>query len=299
MCVFLFVKGMNSSQSMSNGPDTGLPPMACHLPHNPGPKMNPAPGDRRFGVGGGGLPGPCLGPFQPQTNQHRMGLAGAANKPRLQRPGTQGSPFSMNGAPPSRPSLDQQAPPPGPVSGLAGLLSGVNAAWLPGIKQGQGQGVAPGLGGGGSGGGGVRRLTNPPPPHGTKLDGSSNHAYQQRHTGPPNQVAPDMGPLLAMNPALRNNLPPRTNQPIPGNPSQSSPEQRVPAGNFSGASPSPGTYHNNRVNRLTFDFLPEGDNTVPGINTDSDFIDSLLKSGSGNDDWMKDINLDEILGGHS
>uniref|UniRef100_A0A8C5BEX6 Mastermind-like protein 2 n=1 Tax=Gadus morhua TaxID=8049 RepID=A0A8C5BEX6_GADMO len=217
----------------------------------------------------------------------------------LPRPGTQGSPFSMNGAPPSRPSLDQQAPPPGPVSGLAGLLSGVNAAWLPGIKQGQGQGVAPGLGGGGGGGGGVRRLTNPPPPHGTKLDGSSNHAYQQRHTGPPNQVAPDMGPLLAMNPALRNNLPPRTNQPIPGNPSQSSPEQRVPAGNFSGASPSPGTYQNNRVNRLTFDFLPEGDNTVPGINTDSDFIDSLLKSGSGNDDWMKDINLDEILGGHS
>ncbi|XP_059931777.1 LOW QUALITY PROTEIN: mastermind-like protein 2 [Gadus macrocephalus] len=291
--------GMNPSQSMSNGPDTGLPPMACHLPHNPGPKMNPAPGDRRFGVGGGGLPGPCLGPFQPQTNQHRMGLAGAANKPRLQRPGAQGSPFSMNGAPPSRPSLDQQAPAPGPGSGLAGLLSGVNAAWLPGMKQGQGQGVAPGLGGGGGGGGGVRRLTNPPPPHGTKLDGSSNHAYQQRHTGPPNQVAPDMGPLLAMNPALRNNLPPRTNQPIPGNPSQSSPEQRVPAGNFSGASPSPGTYQNNRVNRLTFDFLPEGDNTVPGINTDSDFIDSLLKSGSGNDDWMKDINLDEILGGHS
>ncbi|XP_077467744.1 uncharacterized protein maml2 [Stigmatopora argus] len=52
------------------------------------------------------------------------------------------------------------------------------------------------------------------------------------------------------------------------------------------------------ANQLTFDFLPEGDNTVPGINADSDFIDSLLKAGSGNDDWMKDINLDEILGSH-
>lgn len=292
--------GMNPSQSMSNGPETSLPPMACHLPHNPGPKMNPPPGDRRFGVGGGGLPGPCLSPFQQQANQHRMGLAGAANKPRPQRPGAQGSPFSVNGVQPSRPSLDQQAPAPGSGTGLAGLLSGVNAPWLPVGKQ--GQGVAPGLGGGGGVGGGIglRRLTNPPPAHIGKMDGSSNHTYQQRHAGPPNQVAPDMGPLLPMNPALRNNQPPRTNQPIPGNPSQSSPEQRVPAvGSFSVASPPPGNYQNNRVNRLTFDFLPEGDNTVPGINTDSDFIDSLLKSGSGNDDWMKDINLDEILGGHS
>ena len=202
----------------------------------------------------------------------------------------------MNGVQPgSRPSLDQQAPAPGSGPGLAGLLSGGNAPWLPGMKQGPGQGMVLGL----VGGGGARRLANPPPPHGAKLDGSSNHAYQQRHAGPPNQVAPDMGPLLPMNPALRTNQPPRTNQPIPGNPSQSSPEQRVPAGNFSVASPSSGNYQNNRVNRLTFDFLPEGDNTVPGINTDSDFIDSLLKSGSGNDDWMKDINLDEILGGHS
>lgn len=84
-----------------------------------------------------------------------------------------------------------------------------------------------------------------------------------------------------------------------GNLSQASPEQRVPAGNFAEPGPGSSSFQNNRANRLTFDFLPEGDNTVPGINTDSDFIDSLLKSGSGNDDWMKDINLDEILGSHS
>lgn len=126
--------------------------------------------------------------------------------------------------------------------------------------------------------------------------------YPQRHIGPPNQVAPDNG-MLAQNHSMRDTGPrPSQTMGSPsavGNLNQASPEQRVPAGNFSESSPSVSSYHNNRANHLTFDFLPEGDNTVPGINTDSDFIDSLLKSGSGNDDWMKDINLDEILGSHS
>ncbi|KAM8872907.1 mastermind-like protein 2 [Synchiropus picturatus] len=97
------------------------------------------------------------------------------------------------------------------------------------------------------------------------------------HMYPPRPVAPPDPRMLALNPG----------QPLL---SRSSPEQRVPAGSL--ADPA-------RANRVTFDFLPEGDNSVPGINTDSDFIDSLLKSGSGNDDWMKDINLDEILGSGS
>lgn len=51
---------------------------------------------------------------------------------------------------------------------------------------------------------------------------------------------------------------------------------------------------------LAFDFLNQHeDNIGPALNSDSDFIDSLLKTEPGNDDWMKDINLDEILGGHS
>lgn len=32
------------------------------------------------------------------------------------------------------------------------------------------------------------------------------------------------------------------------------------------------------------------------LNSDVDFIDFLLKIEFGNDDWMKDINFDEILG---
>lgn len=149
---------------------------------------------------------------------------------------------------------------------------------------------------------GMRRLPNPLQSQSAPLD-MPNLPYQQRHLGPPNQVAPDMG-ILPINPTIRD-AGPRPSQPIIstqsalGNVNQASPEQRVPAGSFGERSPSSGNFQSNRANQLTFDFLPEGDNTVPGINTDSDFIDSLLKSGSGNDDWMKDINLDEILGGHS
>ncbi|XP_053417415.1 mastermind-like protein 2 isoform X1 [Nycticebus coucang] len=51
---------------------------------------------------------------------------------------------------------------------------------------------------------------------------------------------------------------------------------------------------------LAFDFLSQQtDNMGPALNSDADFIDSLLKTEPGNDDWMKDINLDEILGNNS
>lgn len=178
---------------------------------------------------------------------------------------------------------------PGP--GLGGLMRNISMGWNTSNKQ-----VTAGPG--------VRRPPNVLQSQGTQLD-ILNHLYPQRHLGPPNQVAPDSG-MLAQNHSIRDPVP-RPGHPMMGSPSavvnlnqnQASPEQRVPAGNFSESSPGVSSYHNNRANHLTFDFLPEGDNTVPGINTDSDFIDSLLKSGSGNDDWMKDINLDEILGSHS
>lgn len=143
----------------------------------------------------------------------------------------------------------------------------------------------------------VRRLPNPLQSQGAQ--DMPNHPYQQRHIVPPNQVAPDIGMLPIRDTGPRPNPSMMGSPSAVGNLNQASPEQRVPAGNFAEPSPSSNSYQNNRANRLTFDFLPEGDNTVPGINADSDFIDSLLKSGSGNDDWMKDINLDEILGSHS
>ncbi|XP_029458241.1 mastermind-like protein 2 [Rhinatrema bivittatum] len=61
--------------------------------------------------------------------------------------------------------------------------------------------------------------------------------------------------------------------------------------------PFPGTDHSND---LGFDFLSQqSDSLGSTLNTDSDFIDCLLKTGPSSDDWMKDINLDEILGSNS
>ncbi|XP_037630300.1 mastermind-like protein 2 [Sebastes umbrosus] len=283
--------GQNSSQSSSNGPENDLQSMSCHLPSGSGPKMSPSPSDRRFGIGTDCRPSPCIGQFQHPNNQNRIGLN--QNKARFLGPNAHGNSFGMNnvaGVQHPRTTADLHSSGV-PGQGLGGLMKNhqVNMGWGSANKQ-----VTTGLG--------VRRIPNPLQSAGAQLD-MPNHPYQQRHIGPPNQVAPDIG-MLPHNPSIRDTGP-RPSQPMMGSPSavgnlnQASPEQRVPAGNFAEPSPSPSSYQNNRANRLTFDFLPEGDNTVPGINTDSDFIDSLLKSGSGNDDWMKDINLDEILGSHS
>lgn len=229
-------------------------------------QLSPSPSDRRFGIS---HPTSCLGQFQQHNNNQNRIVGLNPNKARFLGPNQQGSSFGMN--------MNSSGV---SAAGLGGLMR--NVGWASANKQGTG---------------GLRRLPAPLQSQGAPLD-LPNHLYQQRHVGPPNQVAPDMG-LLPHNPSTRPTQPMMGSPTAVGNLNQASPEQRVPAGSYSGASPSPSSYHNNRANHLTFDFLPEGDNTVPGINTDSDFIDSLLKSGSGNDDWMKDINLDEILGGHS
>uniref|UniRef100_A0AAY4BFU9 Neurogenic mastermind-like N-terminal domain-containing protein n=1 Tax=Denticeps clupeoides TaxID=299321 RepID=A0AAY4BFU9_9TELE len=161
------------------------------------------------------------------------------------------------------------------LSSMTSVEAGMS--WTPGPRQ-------PGLD--------VKRVPGAVPPQGAQVD-MGGHTFTQRPIAPPNQVPPNAG-LLLPRPAVGGAgsaprpCPPRM-PPLPG----SFPTSDHNPGNFQtlGGSGRPG--------RLTFDFLPEGDNTVPGINTESDFIDSLLKSGTGNDDWMKDINLEEILGGHS
>ncbi|XP_041850248.1 mastermind-like protein 2 [Melanotaenia boesemani] len=280
--------GQNSSQSPSNGPENNLQSISCHHPTGPASKLSPSPSDRRFGIGTDCNQSSCIGQFQQQNNHHRVGLS--QNKPRFMGPSTQGKSFGMNnvaGVQHQRGTADLHSSGV-PGQGLGGLMTNVSIGWGSGNKQ-----VTAGLG--------IRRLPNQLQLQ--RVQDMPNLPYQQRHMGPPNQVATDIG-MLPLNPPMRDTSS-RQNQAMIGSPSpvgnlnQASPEQRVPAGNFVEASPSSSSYHNNRSNRLIFDFLPEGDNTVPGINADSDFIDSLLKSGSGNDDWMKDINLDEILGSHS
>lgn len=109
----------------------------------------------------------------------------------------------------------------------------------------------------------------------------SQKALSSRATPVRAQAMPHLNPpgasVTPPNPLLSNHFPASTNQTAP----------RA----FQGSDPA---------NDLAFDFLnQQGDSIGPALNSDSDFIDSLLKTEPGNDDWMKDINLDEILGGHS
>ncbi|XP_061060017.1 mastermind-like protein 2 [Eubalaena glacialis] len=148
--------------------------------------------------------------------------------------------------------------------------------------------------------------------------------FSQRAVAPPNQLTPavqmrpmnqmsqtlngqNMGPLRSLN--LRPNqlstqILPNLNQSGTGL-SQSRTSISQPSSLTAGSFPSPnqssrafqGTDHGND---LAFDFLnQQTDNMGPALNSDADFIDSLLKTEPGNDDWMKDINLDEILGNNS
>ncbi|XP_059874058.1 mastermind-like protein 2 [Delphinus delphis] len=148
--------------------------------------------------------------------------------------------------------------------------------------------------------------------------------FSQRAVAPPNQLTPavqirpmnqmsqtlngqNMGPLRSLN--LRPNqlstqILPNLSQSGTGL-SQSRTSISQPSSLTAGSFPSPnqssrafqGTDHGND---LAFDFLnQQTDNMGPALNSDADFIDSLLKTEPGNDDWMKDINLDEILGNNS
>ncbi|XP_055970790.1 mastermind-like protein 2 [Sorex fumeus] len=94
---------------------------------------------------------------------------------------------------------------------------------------------------------------------------------------------------------------------LPGlNPSAAALGQAPPQALSSGSFPAPSQSSQpcqrseHGSTELAFDFLsPQVDGVGPALNSDVDFIDSLLKTEPGNSDWMRDINLDEILGGPS
>ncbi|XP_030633261.1 mastermind-like protein 2 [Chanos chanos] len=283
--------GMNSQPMTSNGSDqTDVQALSCQIPGSQGSKMMPTSGERRFATG----PDPhqsCPGQQRQHNNQGRLGLH--QNKPQFQgnsSPGIAFTPNAVSNVQHARTSGGQDSLL-GP--GLSGMTPDANRLdpgmnWTSGAKQ---VGVLPGLD--------VKILPNTAPPQVGQTDMAANH-FPPRPIGPPNQVAPHS----ALLPAIRGTAPRPSLPRMPGLPgvsglNQPSPEQQACTTTFATPNHSPGTFQNNRPGRLTFDFLQDGDNTVPGINTDSDFIDSLLKSGSGSDDWMKDINLEEILGSHS
>ncbi|XP_051962973.1 mastermind-like protein 2 isoform X2 [Xyrauchen texanus] len=274
-----------------NGSDqSNIQPISCHLPNGQATKMVLNSGERRFPLGQDHNPRPtqaqaCVSQLRQQPNsQTRMGLP--RSKPQFHGTNNQSATFQSS-TQHARTSVTQDAMLGQKLSEMTSNTNRMDTAlsWATSAKQ---CGTLSRLD--------VKRLPNVVAPQ-------SNNNFPPRPVCAPNQVAPHSS-LLPINTAIRGSAP-RSSQPrIPPLPgvtclNQSTAEQQGCPTPFAGMSQSPATYQNNRAGRLTFDFLQEDDNTVPGINADSDFIDSLLKSGSGNDDWMKDINLEEILGGHS
>ncbi|XP_051966758.1 mastermind-like protein 2 isoform X1 [Xyrauchen texanus] len=274
-----------------NGSDQNdIQPMSCHLPNGQATKMVSNSGERRFPLGQDPNPGPtraqaCASQLQQQPNSLiRMGLQ--QNKTQFHGTNNQGANFQSS-TQHSMTGVSQDAMLGQRLGDRTSKNNRMDTAlsWATNAKQGE---VLSGLD--------IKRLPNVVAPH------SDSH-FPPSPICPPSQVAPHSS-LLPNNTAIRGSAPRSSQARIPPQPgvtclNQSSAEQQGCPTTFAGMIQSPATYQNNRAGRLTFDFLQEDDNTVPGINADSDFIDSLLKSGSGNDDWMKDINLEEILGGHS
>lgn len=174
---------------------------------------------------------------------------------------------------------------------------------------------------------GVRFPTSTPAaytPNQSLQPGVGSQPFSQRAVAPPSQLSPavQMRPMNQMNQALNGqtlgslrglNL--RPNQLAAQSLSNMNPSgtglNHPRTGTNQPPSLTPNTFpSSNQSSRafqgpdhgsdLAFDFLSQqSDSMCPALNSDADFIDSLLKTEPGNDDWMKDINLDEILGSNS
>ncbi|XP_035398340.2 mastermind-like protein 2 [Cygnus atratus] len=165
---------------------------------------------------------------------------------------------------------------------------------------------------------GVRFPTGTPYPNQSLQRNMGNPHFPQRALAPPNQLTagvqmrPPLNQMhqtlngqsagslrgLSIRPnQLRGQTVPTLNQPG----TSMTPPSSLPSTSFTSTNQNSRAYQGgDHGNDLAFDFLnQQGDSIGPALNSDSDFIDSLLKTEPGNDDWMKDINLDEILGNHS
>uniref|UniRef100_A0A4W4H4K1 Mastermind-like protein 2 n=2 Tax=Electrophorus electricus TaxID=8005 RepID=A0A4W4H4K1_ELEEL len=289
--------GLTSSPVMSNGSDQShIQALSCHMHNGQRVKVVPNSGDRRFHVRSDPHSSPlevqtCASKLHQQPNS-QVQIAIHQNKPQFQGSNTQVVTFQsgiVSTTQHSRTSASQDTP---LGQGLDGITTPMSreTSWGTAPEKSR---TLPVLD--------VKRHQSTATP---QSDQTNGHFGQRPPFGPPNQVAPLSG-QIPLNSASRSSVPRASHVRIHtlpgiGSLNQSSPEQQGCMSTFVGSTAeSPGTFQNSQAGRLTFDFLQDGDNTLPGINADSDFIDSLLKSTSGNDDWMKDINLEEILGGQS
>ncbi|XP_048400559.1 mastermind-like protein 2 isoform X5 [Stegostoma tigrinum] len=154
---------------------------------------------------------------------------------------------------------------------------------------------------------------------------SNLQPFPHQTIAPPNQIAPggQMRPLQQLNPAQSGQSlvsmsgpSPRHNQPrlssaamagmksVPQgitNLSQTHPVPGLAPTSYPSTGQSSGSF--NRMNPTTevssFDFLQHNNsNTLGGARSESDFIESIMKSSSSNDDWINDLTLDDFLGQH-
>ncbi|XP_043561038.1 mastermind-like protein 2 [Chiloscyllium plagiosum] len=154
---------------------------------------------------------------------------------------------------------------------------------------------------------------------------SNLQPFSHQTIAPPNQIAPggQMRPLQQLNPAQTGQSlvsmsgpSPRHNQPrlssaamagmksVPQgitNLSQTHPVPGLAPTSYPSTGQSSGSF--NRMNPTTevssFDFLQHNNsNTLGGARNESDFIESIMKSSSSNDDWINDLTLDDFLGQH-
>ncbi|XP_067903267.1 mastermind-like protein 2 isoform X2 [Heterodontus francisci] len=150
--------------------------------------------------------------------------------------------------------------------------------------------------------------------------------FPHQNIAPPNQIAPggQMRPLQQLNPGQTGQSmvsmsgpSPRHNQPrlpsaamasmksVPqgiNSLSQTHPVPGLAPTSYASTGQSSGSF--NRMNPTTevssFDFLQHNSsNTLGGARNESDFIESIMKSSSSNDDWINDLTLDDFLGQHS
>ncbi|XP_078066564.1 mastermind-like protein 2 [Mustelus asterias] len=150
--------------------------------------------------------------------------------------------------------------------------------------------------------------------------------FPHQTIAPPNQIAPggQMRPLQQLNPGQTGQSmvsmsgpSPRHNQPrlptaamagmkaVPqgiANLSQTHPLPGLAPTSYTSTGQSSGSF--NRMNPTSevssFEFLQHNNsNSLGGARNESDFIESIMKSSSSNDDWINDLTLDDFLGQHS
>uniref|UniRef100_A0A8C5LV01 Mastermind like transcriptional coactivator 2 n=1 Tax=Leptobrachium leishanense TaxID=445787 RepID=A0A8C5LV01_9ANUR len=141
----------------------------------------------------------------------------------------------------------------------------------------------------------------------------ANQHFPQRSLPPSNQIPQgiQMRPLTQMSQGNngqtieslrglnRGQSQPRT--PILPSLSPSEGSSTMMGNTFTSANPTSRSFQGtDTTNDLgSFDFLSQNSGLGSALNSDSDFIDALLKTGHINDDWMKDINLDDIFKNNS